>query len=288
MSEAETPIDHNTTGGEPVPNEENESPLAENAFAGLNLGNNNNNEEDDHDDEVDHEDDDEEDEDEEDEDFMAELPQSVRHRVEKMKELNHHRDEIMDDYLKERAALEKKYSDLCKPLYAQRAEIIVGKKDKEIASQTINSDNADAGEEADDEDELVGVPEFWSCCIHNIEAISELVTERDNDCLLYLENVTCDDFDDGKGFELKFYFKEDNPYFTNKILTKKYEIPNLLLDDEPILKNVSGCDIQWKPDMCLTFRDVTKKQRSKSGKKAGQIRTVTKKERSESFFHFFR
>jgi len=224
MSEAETPIDHNTTGGEPVPNEENESPLAENAFAGLNLGNNNNNEEDYHDDEEDHENDDEEDEDEEDEDFMAELPQSVRHRVEKMKELNHHRDEIMDDYLKERAALEKKYSDLCKPLYAQRAEIIVGKKDKEIASQTINSDNADAGEEADDEDELVGVPEFWSCCIHNIEAISELVTERDNDCLLYLENVTCDDFDDGKGFELKFYFKEDNPYFTNKILTKKCKL----------------------------------------------------------------
>ena len=65
------------------------------------------------------------------------------------------------------------------------------------------------------------------------------------------------------------------------------EIPNLLLDDEPILKNVIGCDIDWKPNMCLTFKEVQKKQRSKSGKRAGQIRTITKKERTDSFFHFF-
>jgi len=76
-------------------------------------------------------------------------------------------------------------------------------------------------------------------------------------------------------------------FFTNRVLTKRYEVPNLLLDDEPILKNVKGCEIDWKPDMCLTFREIVKKQRNKSGKRAGQIRTVKKKERSESFFHFF-
>jgi nucleosome assembly protein 1-like 1 len=68
------------------------------------------------------------------------------------------------------------------------------------------------------------------------------------------------------------------------------EIPNLLLDDEPILKNVTGCEIKWNEPTssnCLTFKEVTKKQRSKSGKRAGQIRTVKKKEKTDSFFHFF-
>jgi nucleosome assembly protein 1-like 1 len=59
-----------------------------------------------------------------------------------------------------------------------------------------------------------------------------------------------------------------------------------LLADEPILKNVKGCEIQWKPGKSLTFLEVTKQQRGK-GKNAGQLRTVTRKERVESFFHFF-
>ena len=37
----------------------------------------------------------------------------------------------------------------------------------------------------------------------------------------------------------------------------------------------------------MTYRDVKKNQRSKSGRRAGQIRTVNKKKRTDSFFHFF-
>jgi nucleosome assembly protein 1-like 1 len=228
-----------------------------------------------------------EDDDDDEEDFMDVLPASVRARVETLKEMNAQRDTIMDEYLKERAVLEKKYADLCKPLFAQRAEVICGKKDEEIAAAAPPADSEEGGDDGAEAEKLVGVPEFWTCAISNIEAISELVTEPDQDCLLHLENITCDDFDDGKGFDLKFHFKEDNPYFTNTVLTKRYEIPNLFLDDEPILKNVEGCDIKWKANKCLTFKEVTKKQRSKAGKKAGQIRTIKKKERTDSFFHFF-
>ena len=49
---------------------------------------------------------------------------------------------------------------------------------------------------------------------------------------------------------------------------KRYEVPNLLLDDEPILKNVTGCDIHWKEGRRLTCRDVNKKHISKSGGRA--------------------
>ena len=70
-------------------------------------------------------------------------------------------------------------------------------------------------------------------------------------------------------------------------MIKRYEVRNLLLDDEPILKNVTGCDTNWKECRILTYRDVNKKHRSKSGGKAVQILTVNKRERTDSLSHFF-
>ena len=107
------------------------------------------------------------------------------------------------------------------------------------------------------------------------------------DCLEHLTDITCTDFPDGLGFELNFHFSP-NDFFHNAVLTKRYEVPNLLTEDEPILKNVTGTDIKWKRDRSLMFREVTKKQRKKGkGAGAGQVRSITKKERTESFFHFF-
>ena len=71
-------------------------------------------------------------------------------------------------------------------------------------------------------------------------------------------------------------------------MTKRYEVPNLLLEDEPILKNVTGHDIHWEEGRSLIYREVKKKQRPKSGRRAVQICTVNKRESTDSFFHFFR
>ena len=60
-------------------------------------------------------------------------------------------------------------------------------------------------------------------------------------------------------------------------MIKRYEIRNLLLDDEPILRNVTGYNIHWKESRSLTYRDVKKKQRSKIGGRAGQIHTTNKR-----------
>lgn len=120
---------------------------------------------------------------------------------------------------------------------------------------------------------------------HN-ETTGELITEDDVDCLESLTNITCHDREDGKGFTLTFYFAP-NEYFTNSTLTKAYNVPNLLLSDEPLLKGVTGTKVEWKSDeRALTYRMVKKKQRGK-GKNAGQVRTVTKKEDLESFFKWF-
>lgn len=108
------------------------------------------------------------------------------------------------------------------------------------------------------------------------------------DCLDHLSDITCTTFPDGLGFELTFHFNKSNPFFSNTTLTKRYDVPNLLTEDEPILKNVTGCTIQWKnKNVCLTHKEVTRKQRKKGGPNAGQVRSITKKEKVDSFFHFF-
>ena len=70
-------------------------------------------------------------------------------------------------------------------------------------------------------------------------------------------------------------------------MIKRYEVRNLMLDNEAIFKNVTGCNINWKEGRSLTCGYIKKKQISKSGGRAGQRCTVNKRERTNSFSHFF-
>eukprot|EP00522_Entomoneis_paludosa_P003328 CAMPEP_0172471326 /NCGR_PEP_ID=MMETSP1065-20121228/67760_1 /TAXON_ID=265537 /ORGANISM="Amphiprora paludosa, Strain CCMP125" /LENGTH=361 /DNA_ID=CAMNT_0013229421 /DNA_START=963 /DNA_END=2048 /DNA_ORIENTATION=- len=212
---------------------------------------------------------------------MIHLPEYVVKRVEKIKELSSARDAIMEQYLTERAELEKRFAGLVKPIYNERHLVVCGEKDQDIAQETGSRPDPDVDEV------LKGIPHFWVTCISNHETAGEIVTEQDVDCLESLQDVICEDDPDGKGFTLSFVFGP-NDYFHDKVLTKRYEVPNLLLSDEPLIKSVEGSAIQWKDEEehCLTHRQIQKKQRGK-GKKAGQVRTVTKTEKKESFFHWF-
>ena len=60
------------------------------------------------------------------------------------------------------------------------------------------------------------------------------------------------------------------------------------MDDEPIPKNVTGCNINWREIRSLIYRDFNKNKIPKIGRREGQICTVNKRERTDSFFHFFR
>ena len=70
-------------------------------------------------------------------------------------------------------------------------------------------------------------------------------------------------------------------------MIKRYDVPDLLLNDESILKNVMGCDINLKEGRSFTYMEFKKKKRSKSGRRSGHIITLNKRERTNSFFHFF-
>ncbi|KAL7460287.1 hypothetical protein ACHAXS_000751 [Conticribra weissflogii] len=245
--------------------------------------------------------------------FLALLPPSLLPKLEKLKSLHLAREELMEEYRSERAKLEARFHARMKPLYEERRKVVVGEMDEEFRREKEkekekqkNEDKEndekekdekekekemavdEAEKETKDEEEFVkGIPQFWACAMGHFDVISELVTEEDVDCLKFMTDVTCENFPDGTGFELKFHFSPENPYFTNTVLTKRYEVPNLLTEDEPILKNVTGTTIHWKPNKSLTHKEITKKQRKKGGHGAGQIRTVTKRERTKSFFHFF-
>ena len=225
--------------------------------------------------------DDDEDDDDDDEDPIEKLPSCVQHRVKKLKDLHDEREKAMESYLKERAALEAKYHAISKPFYDKRYDIIRGALDDEIENEAPTATD----ESKESSEKIAGVPQFWVCALGNMEVVAHMISESDVDCLESLIDIRCEDDEDGKGFTLRFIFAK-NDYFENSELTKRYEVPNLLTADEPILKNVEGCDIKWKPGKSLTHRSVTKKQRGR-GKNSGQLREVTTKQDTESFFHFF-
>ena len=220
------------------------------------------------------------DDDEGDEEPITEnLPAYMKLRVDKLKQIHQEREALMKEYLEERASLEAKYEQLSQSFFEQRKQVIEGSMDEEIA-QGESSSTDENGEEKD-----AGIPQFWACAIHQMPVTQGLVEESDLECLAGIKDIRCVSHANGEGFKLEFEFGP-NDFFENEVLTKTYDVPNLLLADEPILKNVEGCEIQWKPGKCLTSKKIQKVQRG-TGKNAGQTRTVTKTVRQESFFHFF-
>lgn len=229
----------------------------------------------------------EEEEDEEEEGLllnMDDLPRSVRNRVFAMKKLQEDTDSVDAEYKQERIALERKYHERRQALYENRRQIISGEVEVPDVKEEGEEEPAAA---AEDEEQPKGVPEFWSTVLSVHPAINEYITEDDVPALSKLTDISCALAEDYTSFTLTFHFAE-NEYFSNATLTKKYEVmPDLLDDQSPTLKGTEGCEIQWKAGKNLCEEETTKKQRAKSGRNKGQVRTITVKKPKRSFFHFF-
>ena len=88
------------------------------------------------------------------------------------------------------------------------------------------------------------------------------------------------------GFTLHFHFGP-NDYFSNTVLTKNYELkcePEDLSFEGPEIIKCTGCQIDWKPNKNITVKQIKKKQKHKA---KGNIRTITKQVKADSFFNFF-
>uniref|UniRef100_A0A061R8Y2 Nucleosome assembly protein 1-like 1 n=1 Tax=Tetraselmis sp. GSL018 TaxID=582737 RepID=A0A061R8Y2_9CHLO len=216
--------------------------------------------------------------------FLESLPKPVRRRVEVLKDLQEKHDSLEDEYRKEKAALDAKYSALYGPLYTQRAAIVSGAEEappKEEGEGGEGEPGAEA-EQKGDEDAPKGIPEFWLCVLRNNEVTEEQITEKDSEALKHLVDITWEPLEgeDKKGFKLNFFF-EENPFFENEILTKSYHMVD---EDDPILEHAEGTEIKWKPGKNLTVKTMKKKPK-RGGKSSGKM--LTKTEPCESFFNFF-
>ena len=71
-------------------------------------------------------------------------------------------------------------------------------------------------------------------------------------------------------------------------MTKRYGVsPDLLDDKAPALTLNEGSEIHWKESKNLTVTEVKKKQKARSGKNKGQVRTIVNTVPKASFFNFF-
>lgn len=242
--------------------------------------------------------------------YIQSLPPQVKRRLKSLKKLQLEATGIEAKFYEEVHKLEIKYDKLYNPLYNKRTQIIKGEhepteeecdfpsdsEDEEAELSEDVKDKAKIEDEKKDEvkdtkdEDVVGIPSFWLTIFKNVEMLAEMVQEQDEPVLEQLEDVTTTLTEEGPmGFTLHFHFKE-NDFFTNKVLTKEYEMKCEPTEEEPFsfegpeIIKCKGCTIDWKKGKNLTVKQVKKKQKHKN---KGNVRTITKQVKADSFFNFF-
>jgi nucleosome assembly protein 1-like 1 len=212
--------------------------------------------------------------------LVENYPKSVVERVHYLQVLHDQREAIEDEENKAISEIQRKYEALYAPLYARRAEIIMGTKDvtDDEKKSAIEKFPFEGGLEGTDN----GIPGFWLKAIKNSDFGDDMVHPHDEAPLRALKNVTVDTVYDDKGDEksvkINFHF-DANEYFENDVLVRSFELE----DDEPTKSE--GTQIKWKTGKNLSVKVVEKKQRKKGGK--NQTRVVKKEEPQETFFDLF-
>lgn len=245
--------------------------------------------------------------------YIESLPAEVRRRVEGLKGLNVEHQKLEAEFQREVLALEKRFAERYAPLYERRREVVLGGVEP-TAAEVESGEAADKIDDEDEEDEEQdeeprrslanisistdapkGIPEFWLTALKNHVALSELITERDEEALRFLTDIRLKYLDappanaaPGQaqaGFQLEFVFAP-NDYLSNEVLTKTYFYQDAVgFSGDLVYDHAEGTKIEWKsPEHDLTNRVETKKQRNKN---TNETRTIKRLVPTESFFNFF-
>lgn len=234
-------------------------------------------------------------------DYIDGLPKKVKKRVSGLKAIQQTQMKLEAEFQKELLELEKKFFKKYEPLYERRKEIINGDQeptaDEIEVGETLEEEEEEeedegAGKSAsaeddapeDEESDVKGIPNFWLTALENLTSVSETITEKDSDVLLYVKDIRME-YLETPGFELIFEFNE-NPYFSNRLLTKTYHYQaELGYSGDFVYDHADGSEINWRSkDKNVTINIERRKQRNKTTK---QTRTIEKLTPTESFFNFF-
>jgi len=242
-------------------------------------------------------------------DYISSLPAPVKRRLKALKKIQLESTKIEAKFYEEVHKLECKYHELYQPLYQKRSTITKGEyepnddecqwpSDDEEGEEDLAKDMKDKAKIEDEKTkndteegkDVKGVPDFWLTIFKNVDMLQEMVQEEDEPVLSKLTDITVTFSETPMGFTLHFYFAP-NDYFTNSVLTKEYEMKCEPSEDDPFgfegpeIFKCKGSKINWKePGKDLTVKTVKKKQKHKS---KGNVRTITKQVKSDSFFNFF-
>lgn len=239
--------------------------------------------------------------------YISSLPAPVKRRLKALKKIQLESTKIEAKFYEEVHKLECKYHEMYLPLYEKRAKVTKGEHEPNDDECQWPSDDEDDEELAGDmkdkakledektkkeaeEKDIKGVPDFWLTIFKNVDMLQEMVQEADEPVLTKLTDITVTFSESPMGFTLHFYFAP-NDYFSNSVLTKEYEMKCEPSEDDPFsfegpeIFKCKGCTINWKePGKNLTVKTVKKKQKHKS---KGNVRTITKQVKNDSFFNFF-
>ncbi|EPX71877.1 nucleosome assembly protein Nap1 [Schizosaccharomyces octosporus yFS286] len=219
---------------------------------------------------------------------ISELPTSVQKRISSLKGLQKQYSSLELQFQRELFELEKTFAKKYGPLFERRRELVHG--EKEPSEEEIKK-GIPEGEELSKvlegknqkDQEMKGIPEFWLTAMKNVLSLSEMITPEDEKALRHLIDVRLV-YMEKPGFQLQFEF-EENPFFSNKVLTKSYYyLEETGASNVFMYGSAKGDEVHWHPNADLTIRTVVKKQRNKNTK---QTRTVKVSESRDSFFNFF-
>lgn len=126
---------------------------------------------------------------------------------------------------------------------------------------------------------------FWLTAMKHHCTLAQTIESYDEPILKYVENVRFEWKDEKEqlSFKIEMQFRE-NPFFSNKVLTKEFELEDDSEMDESVLTRAVGTSIDWFPGKNVLKKIVAKKQRNR---RTGEQRLVNVEKDRESFFHFF-
>lgn len=149
--------------------------------------------------------------------FSIECLQAIQDELEKINE--EASDKVLD--------VEQKYSQIRKPIYQKRNEIIQS------------------------------IPDFWVTALLSHPVLGELLTEEDQKIFKFLTSIEVEDSKNVKyGYTITFNFKP-NPYFEDTKLFKSYTF------QEDGTTKISATNIQWKEGMAIENRAANEKEGNK-------------------------
>lgn len=206
-------------------------------------------------------------------------PAAVKRRTNALKNLQLKFSDIESKLSEEMHKLECKYAKLFEPIYSQREKIVNGDHEPNDEEATWEYDDDESESEELNESankkqkttEPKGLPDFWLKTFKSNSLLAGLIAPEDEPILSYLRDVKVKLSEDKPGHVIEFHFNE-NPYFTNRVLTKTFELNTEKSKTHPLSGDVSplhkcvGTKIEWKEGKNVTAKPAKPQQRGSQSK----------------------